>query len=125
MDKSQLTEQAIQKALDWAGAAEEFVASQAPELCREIVMVGRVTSAAGFLLGVALGVAVLIVRRRFLLPAIKASGLGESESLFDDLAITSLGLLIPAIIAGVNTHELLHVWLAPRVYVLTTLRDML
>lgn len=51
MDREQLTEEALAKALQWVEATEQFVAQQAPLLVEEIVWWGWIS----YMLGMAIG----------------------------------------------------------------------
>ena len=125
MDKEQLTEQAIEKALEWASAAEGFVVEQAPEVCREIMVFGQVKS-------IACGVAIALVGAAltayvlWLVCAFRRDAFCDSNeggfgfAVFGVLATAGwTGLAIAYVFNG------LTVWFAPRLYVLEVLRRLL
>ncbi len=122
MDKSELTEQAIAKALEWASAAEGFVAEQAPELCNEIVAFGKAKA-------IAAAVCVLLawlVQGVCMWAFVCADGGRRSDK--DDGGYAMMFMMC-ALLCLMATIALVYkggmVWFAPRLYVLEVLRGML
>ena len=126
MDKEQLTEQAIQKALEWASAAEGFVVEQAPELCREIVALGRVQYTAIACLGLAI-VAWASIRglRDTVEGLIKVEPGDVRWGRFVPGFLSVVCGVIFLFLFTVWADPLSTVWFAPRLYVLEVLKEIM
>lgn len=118
-------------ALEWVRQAGEFVVAEAPEVVREIVLLGRVENTVEFVLPLLFLAGTLFLWFKFSLPAIQAMS-DENDPSIKICVVAAGGSFVGFMVGMVSliiffeqgVVGLYAPWFAPRVYVLQELAKM-
>lgn len=120
VDWNGLGKEAINEILEWAKGAKEFVSEQAPELVREILAWGFWSSAI-----VAIVCAILVPVLLVLAYKLGKDSLERETPLaFFSCMVLSISCFLCTIALSMNAYQAFYVSIAPRMYLLECLRDL-
>ena len=106
------------KTAEFSGTVVEWVMQQTPDLANQIVLYGRASSSVGVLCCIGLFVTGFLIAKTFW---DKASD-GDDRALV--LFISGLASAIPATVLGCIADYCFLAWFAPKLYLLSYLKDL-